>query len=431
MIKYSIITHFPELFEPFLKSTLLARAVQANKIEVDLVPFRKFAINTHGQVDDAPAGGGGGMLLRPDALVPALEAVRDKNLTSKVVVFTPRGRPLNQKLLREIVKENQQLILLCPRYEGIDERFCESSVDYEISVGDCIYMGGEVPALAFLESSARLVPGVLGNEESIEEESFEMGGLEYPQYTKPRVYRGRHVPETLLSGNHKEIDSYRYAEAVDDTSLRRPDLLPEALDVLSPKLLGRKGLKVSQKPPVYLALIHHPVVDKQGEIITSSVTNLDVHDIARSVRTFNLDGYYIVHPSRTLRRLMEKICLHWSEGRGLEYNPNRSEALAYIKLVAAFDDVLSGIEKEHGVLPRVIATSARPGERTLDYESFRNIIPNIKQPLLFIFGTAWGLHDALVDRAEYRLDPIYGPADYNHLSVRSAVAIILDRLFGE
>ena len=426
MIKYSVITHFPELFEPFLKSTLLAKAVQNAKIEVELVPFRKFAINTHGQVDDTPVGGGGGMLLRPEALCAALEEVKDTKIKSKVIVFTPRGRPLNQKLIREIMPigdKSLQLVMICPRYEGLDERFCEAHVDYEISVGDCIYMGGEVPALAFLEASARLVPGVLGNEVSTEEESFELGGLEYPQFTKPRVYRGRHVPETLLSGNHKDIGQYRKKEALDDTSLRRPDLLPHALE--------RIPLQSKDKPPLYLALIHHPVVDKQGEIVTSSVTNLDVHDIARSVRTFDLQGYYIVHPSRTLRRLMEKICLHWSEGRGLEYNPNRSEALAMIRLVASFDDVISSIEKEHGVPPRIVATSARPGERTLDYKSFREIIPNIKQPILFLFGTAWGLHDSLVDRAEYRLDPIYGPADYNHLSVRSAVAIILDRLLGE
>ncbi len=426
MIKYSVITHFPELFEPFLSSTLLAKAIKNEKIEVNLVPFRKYAINTHGQVDDTPVGGGGGMLLRPEALSAALEDVREKGIKSKVVVFTPRGRPLNQKLVREIISQGDQptqLILVCPRYEGLDERFCEAHVDYELSVGDCIYMGGEVPALAFLEASARLVPGVLGNEVSTVEESFELGGIEYPQYTKPRVYRGRHVPETLLSGNHKEIGAYRKSESLDDTSLRRPDLLPSALEVTP--------LSSKNKPPIYLALIHHPVVDKAGEIVTSSVTNLDVHDIARSVKTYDLSGYFIVHPSRTLRRLMEKICLHWSEGKGLEYNPNRSEALSLIKLVASFDDVISSIEAQHGMLPRVVATSARPGERTIDYRSFRELVPNIKQPLLFLFGTAWGLHDSLVDRAEYRLDPIYGPANYNHLSVRSAVAIILDRLLGE
>lgn len=425
MIKYSILTHFPEIFEPFTRSTLISKAITNSILSVDSTPYRKYAINTHGQVDDTPVGGGGGMLLRPEALDSALKDVRSKEMKSKVVVFTPRGRPLTQALVREILgsEEDLQLVLVCPRYEGLDERFCEAEVDYEVSVGDCIYMGGEVPALAFLEASARLVPGVLGNHESVEEESFELGGVEYPQYTKPRVYRGRHVPETLLSGNHAQIEKYRREQSVEDTSLRRPDLLPNSLE--------RLPLRSEAKPPIYLALIHSPVVDKQGGIVTSSITNLDVHDIARSVRTFDLDGYYIAHPSKTLRRLIERICLHWAEGRGLEYNPNRSEALSLINIVSGFDDVVSSIEEKHGVLPRVVATSARPGERTIDYQSFRGLLPAIRQPLLFLFGTAWGLHSSLVDRAEYRLDPIYGPADYNHLSVRSAVAIILDRLFGE
>jgi tRNA (guanine37-N1)-methyltransferase len=355
-----------------------------------------------------------------------LKRQKKKDPSAKVILFTPRGIPFTQKHARELVShaqtENSGFILYCSRYEGIDERFAESWVDYEFSIGDAIYMGGEIPAMAFLEATARLVPEVLGNSVSIEEESFEMGGLEYPQYTKPKEFRGKVVPEVLLSGNHAEIAAWRQAKSISDTSKRRPDLLPATV--------RGKNISSRKRPPMYLGLIHYPVVDKQGSIITSSITNLDVHDIARSVRTFELDGYFLVHPSKTLRTLIKKVCDHWAGDAGMNYNPNRSEALRFIQSVATFDDMLSSISAQHGVLPKIIVTSARPGDRMVSYDDFKHVIPCIEEPLLILFGTAWGMHQDLIDQADYRLLPIVGPGEYNHLSVRSAVAIILDRLFG-
>ncbi|HMP47172.1 MAG TPA: tRNA (guanosine(37)-N1)-methyltransferase TrmD [Oligoflexia bacterium] len=431
-MKYQVLTLFPELISPFLGSTLLSKACSAGSIKIDVKDIRTFAINRQGQVDDTPYGGGGGMVARVESSSKAVEEARNNQPGAKVILFPPRGQRFTQKLARSLVsdaiKDNTGFILYCPRYEGIDERFSEAWVDFELSVGDAIYMGGEVPALAFIEATARLVPGVLGNSESTEEESFELGGLEYPQYTKPRIFRGKRVPDVLLSGNHRAISEWRLKRSIEDTSLRRPDLLSESLQNALP--IENLDKTAITRPPVYLGLLHYPVVDKQGEIITSSITNLDVHDIARSVRTFELDAYYLVHPSQTLRRLVKRVCDHWSDGTGRDYNPNRSDALQYIRAVATFDDMLSDISEIHGCAPRIVITSARLGERMLAYDEFRALIPNLDTPLLILFGTGWGIHSSITDRADYRLQPIWGPGDYNHLSVRSAVAIILDRLFG-
>lgn len=377
------------------------------------------------------------MVARIEASVAAVEQAKKRNPSAKVILFTPRGRPLSQELVRKLnaevsidaQKQNSGtpgFILYCSRYEGVDERFAQNWVDYEISVGDAVYMGGEVPAMAFIEASSRLIPGVLGNESSIAEESFELGGIEYPQFTKPREYRGLEVPEVLLSGNHAEIAKWRKEKSIVDTSLRRPDLLSK-VDFSR----NRESKKSPQKlPPIYVGLIHHPVVDKQGKIITSSITNLDVHDIARSAKTFNLNGYFVIHPSRILRALVSKVCEHWSSSAGLEYNSNRSEALSTIFSESNIDDAVSRIESMHGVLPRIVITSARVVQRSISYSDFRKLLPSIEEPVLILFGTGWGLHQSVLDRADYRLNPIWGPGDYNHLSVRAAAAIILDRLFG-
>lgn len=432
-MNYQVITLFPELFEGFTKSTLISRAIEQNLISLRTLFFRQFAINTQGQVDDSPYGGGGGMVARIEASVSAVEKAKENNPNAKVLLFTPRGRPLTQEFVKQLNTEAREasadspgFILYCSRYEGVDERFVRGWVDHEISVGDAIYMGGEVPAMAFIEASSRLLPGVLGNEDSIAEESFEMGGIEYPQYTKPREFRGLSVPDVLLSGNHAEIAAWRMQKSVVDTSLRRPDLLSK----VSLEERTRKKDAPSVCPPVYVGLLHHPVIDKQGKIITSSITNLDVHDIARSVKTFNLDGYFVVHPSRILRTLIGRVCDHWSSQVGIEYNPNRSEALSTIHAEASIDDAIHTIENIHGKLPRIVITSARPVPRSIQYSDFRKILPAIEEPIFILFGTGWGLHQSILDRADYRLNPIWGPREYNHLSVRAAAAIILDRLFG-
>lgn len=358
------------------------------------------------------------MILRPEPAVAAIEQAKAIDPEALVILTTPRGAPLNQGLVRSLVgkqrERNSGFIILCPRYEGVDERVAEHWVDYQISLGDYILMGGEAAALAFTEASARLIPGVLGNTESCGDESFEKPLLEYPQYTKPQSFRGFDVPKTLLSGNHQEIASWRQHARVKDTVERRSEIAANA-----------------QTPtcPVSVALIHHPVEDKQGKIITSSMTNLDLHDIARSAKTYGLERFYITHPIRAMRRLAERIEEHWATGYGLHYNPNRSEALECLSVMNDIDDVIIDIERRHGKMPKIVVTSARVGPESVTYQALRALMNNSDDPWLLLLGTGWGLAREIMSRAEYRLEPICGPTDYNHLSVRAAAAISFDRLF--
>jgi hypothetical protein len=179
---------------------------------------------------------------------------------------------------------------------------------------------------------------------------------------------------------------------------------------------------------LYLALIHHPVLDKNGAVVTTAVTNMDVHDIARLARTFGVRGYYVCTPVPTLQRLVGRIILHWEEGPGATYNETRKEALAIVRLADELDDAVTDVERETGQMPRVVATSAREGGVRLSYEALRHRLQDDPRPELLIFGTGWGLTREVLDRCDDLLEPIRGAADYNHLSVRSAASIILDRL---
>jgi hypothetical protein len=179
---------------------------------------------------------------------------------------------------------------------------------------------------------------------------------------------------------------------------------------------------------LYLALVHHPVLDKNGAVVTTAVTNLDVHDIARLARTFGVRGYYVCTPVPTLQRLVHRIILHWEEGPGATYNESRKEALAIVRLADELDDVVTDVERETGCMPRIVATSAREGGVRLTFEALRRRLADDPRPELVVFGTGWGLTREVLDRCDDFLEPVRGVGDYNHLSVRSAASIILDRL---
>ncbi len=417
---FEVLSIFPELFESFSKTGLFGKGVKSGAISFSASQLREHAVNSQGQIDDAPYGGGSGMVLRIETAEAAIRKERSQRPESKVVLMTPRGEPMSQKLARKIVSENSALTILCGRYEGVDERIAEELCDYQVSMGDFITMGGETPAMAFMESVARLVPGVLGNPESLSEESFENMRLEHPQYTRPEVFKSGEkelaVPKILLSGNHKKIDEWRKEKAIRDTFTRRPDLA-RGLDL--------DGSNVS------IALIHYPVFNKEGKIITSSLTNLDLSDIARSVKTFGVKKFYIVHPAETLRKLAFKICEHWNTGYGSSYNPNRGEALEQVSILPQFKDALEDAERVFGEVPSLVTTSAKPGKHHTSYLKMREIAKTSDKPLMILFGTGWGLADEVMEKADFQLPPINGCVPYNHLSVRAAAAITLDRLFSK
>lgn len=219
-MRISIVTLFPDLFVPLISSSIIAKARKEGKLRVDLIDLREFGIGSHRQVDSRVYGGGVGMILRVEPIHAALKQAG----RGRKVLLTPQGKTLDQAGLGRLSKE-KRLILVCGKYEGVDERVREL-VDEELSIGDYVLSGGEIPAMAVLDGVARLLPGVL-EEEATESESFSEGRLEPPQYTRPEVYKGMRVPEVLLSGNHGEIERWRKEQAEKKTRERRPDLLKE------------------------------------------------------------------------------------------------------------------------------------------------------------------------------------------------------------
>ncbi len=222
-MRFDILTLFPEMIAANFEYSIMKRAVESGVIEINTINPRDFALNKHKKVDDTPYGGGAGMVLMPQPYVDAYENV-EKLTNSCTVMLTPQGEPFNNSICRELA-DYDQLILLCGHYEGFDERIREIIKPREISIGDFVLTGGELPALCIIDSVSRRLEGTLGKIESMEDDSFADGLLEYPQYTKPRDFRGYKVPEVLLNGNHKDIEEFRYQQKIVRTKLRRPDLL--------------------------------------------------------------------------------------------------------------------------------------------------------------------------------------------------------------
>jgi tRNA (guanine37-N1)-methyltransferase len=227
-MRFDIVTLFPDFFTSPLQSGLLGKALAKQIAEVHLVNPRNFALDKHRRVDDEPYGGGVGMLMKPEPIFAAVESL--PILSPREVIFvTPQGQPMNQPLLKELATDFAQIVIICGHYEGVDERVMQL-VTREVSLGDFVLTCGEIPALALLNGTIRLLPGTVGKEESLKAESFEAGLLDYPQYTRPPVFRGLTVPEVLRSGNHAEIDRWRKQQQLERTRDRRPDLYEQWLE---------------------------------------------------------------------------------------------------------------------------------------------------------------------------------------------------------
>ena len=219
-MKFDVLTLFPDMFKS-LDESIIGKAKEKKLIDINLINIRDFSKDKHKKVDDTPYGGGAGMVLMPDVVYDAYSLVKDEN--AKVIYLSPQGKVLNQDKVKELSKENH-LILLCGHYEGIDQRVLDEIVDEEISIGDYVLTGGELPAMVLIDSVSRYVKGVL-NEDSTKEESFSSNLLEYPQYTRPEEFRGKKVPEVLISGHHENIRKWRQEKSLEVTKIKRPDLL--------------------------------------------------------------------------------------------------------------------------------------------------------------------------------------------------------------
>lgn len=219
-MKFDVLTLFPEMFEP-LKQSIIGKAVEKKLIDIHLVNIRDFSKDKHKKVDDTPYGGGAGMVMRPDVVYDAYQSVKQDQ--AKVIYMSPQGKKLNQQMVEKLSKESH-LIILCGHYEGIDQRVLDEIVEEEISIGDYVLTGGEIPAMVLIDSVSRYVEGVI-KQDSIQEESFSNGFLEYPQYTRPEIFEGKAVPKILLSGHHQNIEKWRKERSFEITKKKRPDLL--------------------------------------------------------------------------------------------------------------------------------------------------------------------------------------------------------------
>jgi len=242
---FDIVTIFPRFFDSFLKDGVIRRAIEAAILKVRTVDLRDFTTDRHRTTDDRPFGGGEGMVMKPEPIYKALDVLKKETPEARVILLSPRGKLLDQAMAGELAQLGR-LILICGRYEGVDERIREHCVDLELSVGDYVLSGGEIAALVVIEAVSRLIPGVLGCELSAEKDSFSNGLLEFPQYTRPRIFKGWEVPEVLLSGDHAEIAKWRREQSLGLTYEQRPKLLNRAkLDEKDIKYLRSLGWEES------------------------------------------------------------------------------------------------------------------------------------------------------------------------------------------
>ena len=224
MNRFHILTLFPEMVMDGLNTSIIGRAIEAGLLQINAVNIRDYSTNKHMKVDDYPYGGGAGLVMQPEPVYRAYEDLtKDMKKKPRVVYLTPQGTTFHQEMAKELAKE-EELVFLCGHYEGIDERVLEEIVTDYVSIGDYVLTGGELPAMVMIDSISRLVPGVLHNDDSAGDESFENGLLEYPQYTRPPVFLDKEVPEVLLSGHHENIRKWRHEQSVKRTKERRPDL---------------------------------------------------------------------------------------------------------------------------------------------------------------------------------------------------------------
>lgn len=223
-MKIKVLTIFPEMLRPMLEASILGRAIEEGLIEVELIDIRPFSELKHKNTDDYPFGGGPGMVMLAQPIVDAVEACTKDGFHGKRLYLSPRGRTFDQAMAEELARDGE-LLLLCGHYEGVDQRAIDLVIDEEVSIGDYVLTGGELGALVIIDAVSRLIPGVLGSDESSQDESFSSGLLEYPQYTRPREYRGLTVPDVLLSGDHAKINRWRRDRALELTWRRRPEML--------------------------------------------------------------------------------------------------------------------------------------------------------------------------------------------------------------
>ncbi|MEX0940035.1 MAG: tRNA (guanosine(37)-N1)-methyltransferase TrmD [Candidatus Babeliales bacterium] len=424
----SILSVFPELYNQFLKTSLIARAQEKGLIQVNLESFFSF-VEPKERIDAPTFGPGAGMLIRPDVVEKAINKQEEQVGPAFKVFFSPQGQKVNQKVLKQlanILQQKKHVMFIAGRYEGMDARVEEHYADMTLSIGDFVVMGGDLPAMLVLEGFLRLIPQIVGKQESVEQESFYGPFVDYPEYTAPIEWKGLKVPDIVRSGNHAAIEQWRHEKAIKKTVKHHFNWLRNwPLD---------KQEKIQSKhfiPPHYIVLMHTDVLLPNDEVGTTSVTSMDIHDVARSAATYGIENYFLVTPLLDQQKIVNTLIDFWQKGAGKAYNIHRYQALQLVQMRNNLDEVIEVIRTKEGRDPLIITTSAREVEekRAISYYDQSKIWQE-DRPVLLLFGTGKGLAPQIIERSDYTLIPVEGFSDFNHLSVRSAIAIILDRWMG-
>lgn len=427
----SIASVFPELYTPFLSTGILQKAIQKSSLQFDIHSFFEY-VNKKERIDAPTFGPGPGMLIKPEVVEHFIENQEKKFGRGIRIFFSPHGTTVNQHVLQKIVEKATPLnhmIFVAARYEGIDARVEEKYADFILSVGQFVAMGGDLPAMLCIESLTRLLPGVLGNEDSVKNDSFQGALVDYPEFTHPIIWHNKEVPEIIRSGDHEKIRQWRLKEATKRTVQHHFNWMRE--QPLSQEI---KNNVHNHIPKHYIGLLHNDiVVDHNGRVGHTSITSTDIHDIARSARTYNIEHYFLISELIDQQKIAQVLLGFWQEGSGIEYNNNRHQALQHVSVINTLDAALQEIEKNTGQKPLLVVTSARNLNNNeipvLSY-SDHEILWESGRPLLLLFGTGKGISEKIIKKADFMLEPVVGLSEFNHLSVRSAVAIILDRLLG-
>jgi tRNA (guanine37-N1)-methyltransferase len=455
MLSITIISVFPELHETFCRTSLPGRAAEAGLVNFSFIRLAD-CVAPKERIDTPACGPGAGMVIKAEVLERAMARAVNAHGPGTTVFFSPQGELLTQKVVREFAQgpfpglepgpsngsqrasddagqasmtEKKHLILFCGRYEGIDERAQEHFADHVFSIGDYVLMGGDLPAQVFLEAALRYLPGVVGKGESVEHDSFTGPFVDYPAYGLPVEWQEKKVPEIVRSGDHGKIERWRKEIACSRTVEKRFQWLRS-----TPMTEKDVDLVADTLPPHYAVLMHDQVMIGRSEKKpgTTSVTTIDLHDIARSCTTYGIKKFFVVTPLEDQQKLLEVFFQFWHSDKGKTYNTNRYDAMSRVVVVSSLDEVRSRVMQENNEQrPLLIATSAlNHGHPQVISYTQQGAVWQHQQPVMLLFGTGQGMTEELVLSCDYLLEPVRGFTTYNHLSVRSAVAIIFDRWLG-
>tara|TARA_Y100001970_G_C14235281_1_gene861433 strand:+ start:49 stop:1341 length:1293 start_codon:yes stop_codon:yes gene_type:complete len=425
---FNVLTVFRELYMSPLKYGIVSKAIKTKKIKINLYSYGDF-LKEKERIDDSQYGGDPGMVITYDKASRAIDKIKKNNPETTIVFLSPKGKLLNNKLALELSKK-RNITLVSGRYEGFDQRLIDNYADLELSIGDYILSGGDISALAVIDSVSRMIDGVVGKRESVIKETFQNSLLKNSVYTRPISFKKNRVPKVLSSGNHKKINEFNRISSLNLTLNRREDLLEKANINIQERDQLKKIKVKNNNSNIYLALVHYPIQNKKGEIIKTSLTNLDIQDIARSCKTYGIKKYYITHPVKEQRKLAESVINYWEDSEINRTENTKHDAIKLIEVTKSIKDAIKSIRLIHNKKPKIVATDARIMHNMVNYPELKETIELEDSPFLILFGTGWGLTKDVIQNADYILKPVGGYDNYNHLSVRSAVAIILDRLFG-